>query len=190
MHKDATLKSPLKDLPLRNPGQSLGEEIQRSLDEDGMPFFFASMACLIFAAVEWLRYFRPSSTSPWVMTAIAVLMVSYSVIRLFRMRSRIRNLRLGMEGEKVVGQSLEELRANGAAIFHDVPAKGFNVDHLVVSRNGVFVIETKTWRKPEGRPATITYDGATVLVDGKAPDRDPIWQVRATTAWVQELLKE
>ncbi|NJD62062.1 MAG: NERD domain-containing protein [Deltaproteobacteria bacterium] len=190
MRKDATFKSPLKDRPLRGPGQSLEEEIQRTFDEEWMPYFLAPMVCLVLAATEWWRYFRPTPASPWIVTAIAVLMASYSAMRLIQLRPRIRNLRLGMEGEKAVGQSLEELRAIGATIFHDVPADGFNVDHVVVSRNGIFVIETKTCRKPKGPGATVTYDGVKVLVNGREPDRDPIWQVRGNAAWVQKLLKE
>lgn len=155
-----------------------------------MPYFLASGVCVAYAAAEWGRYFRPTSARPWLTTVIAALIVLYSGFRLYRMRPRLRNLRLGMEGEKAVGQSLEELRADGAAVFHDLPAKGFNVDHVVVSRNGLFVIETKAFGKPKGRSATVTYDGAKVLVNGRAPDRDPIWQVRANTAWIRELLKE
>lgn len=190
MQKDETSRSPLKDLPLRNPGQSLEEEIQRVLDDKMMPYFLASVMCVLYAAIEWGRYFRPTSPSPWLTTVIAALVVSYSALRLYLLRAGIRNLRLGAQGEKAVGQSLEKLRAEGAAVFHDVPAKGFNVDHVVVSRNGLFVIETKTCRKPRGRSPKVTYDGAKVLVNGKAPDRDPIWQVRGSTAWVQEVLKE
>ena len=160
------------------------------LDDEAMPYFLVSMVCAAYAVTEWVRYFRPTSPSLWFTTVMTVLIVSYSIFRLYRMRPKIRNLRLGMEGEKVVGQSLEELRANGAAVFHDVPAKGFNVDHVVVSREGVFVIETKTFSKPKGRRTTIMYDGARVLVDGKSPDRDPVWQVRGNAAWMQELLKE
>lgn len=190
MQKDVVFKSPLKDPPLRNPGQSLEEEIHRMLDDDAIPYFLVSMVCVTYAATEWLRYFRPTSPSLLFTTIMTVLIVSYSIFRLYRMRPKIRNLRLGMEGEKAVGQSLEELRANGAAVFHDVPAKGFNVDHVVVSRNGIFVIETKTYSKPKGRAVTITYDGAKLLVDGKSPDRDPIWQARGNAAWLQALLKE
>ncbi|MCA9253955.1 MAG: NERD domain-containing protein, partial [Phycisphaerales bacterium] len=44
---------------------------------------------------------------------------------------------------------------------------------------GVFVIETKTRSKSvQGNPV-IEYDGEHVLVDGHAPDRDPIAQAKA-----------
>ena len=190
MQAEEIKKTPMKDPPLRNPGQSIEEEIQRRFDEDWMPFFLASMVCIVFAVFEWWRYYYPVPLDPWVPTAMAVLLVAYSAIRLVWLRPRMQNLRLGMEGEKSVGQSLEELRAHGAIVFHDVPAKDFNVDHIVISPKGIFVIETKTRSKPNGRRATIKYDGEKVSVDGKAPDRYPIWQVSAISAWVQDLIKE
>ncbi len=70
-------------------------------------------------------------------------LVSYSTYRLFRRVQRIRNLRLGYECELAVGQELDLLMLNGFRIFHDVPAEGFNIDHLVVGPTGVFAVETK-----------------------------------------------
>jgi hypothetical protein len=190
MEKDATLRSPLKDPPLRLPGQSLGEEIQRVFDDEWLPYFLATLLFCVFAALEWLRYFRPYPPSPRLATATAVLLLGYTAIRVNRMRPKIRALRLGMEGEKVVGQSLEELRASGATVFHDICGKDFNVDHVVVSPKGIFVIETKTRSKPKGTGVTVRYDGEKLSVNGNAPSRDPIKQVQAISAWVQELVKK
>lgn len=190
MKPEGTRKSPLEDPPLRNPGQSLEEEIQRRFDDDLMPFFLASLVCVSFAVFEWWRYYHPAPLNPWIPTAMAVLLVAYSVARIVGLRPAIRNLRLGIDGEKTVGQSLEELRASGAMVFHDVVAKDFNVDHIVVSPKGIFVIETKTRSKPKSRGATVKYDGKKVLVDGMAPSRDPIQQVKANSSWVQELIWE
>jgi hypothetical protein len=106
------------------------------------------------------------------------------------MSPKIRALKLGREGEKVVGQSLEELRSGGAIVLHDIVAAGFNVDHVVISPKGLFVIETKTRSKPNGKDVKITFDGDKISIDGKVPTRDPIKQVLANTAWVREMLKE
>jgi Nuclease-related domain len=190
MGKELTLKSPLKDPPLRAPGQSLGEEIQRILDDEWMPYFLTTLLFCVFAALEWLRYYRTYPPSPRLVTATAVLLLVYTAFRMYRMRPTIRALRLGMEGEQVVGQSLEELRTRGALVFHDIRAKDFNVDHVVVSPKGIFVIETKTRSKPKGPGATVRYDGKKLFVNGNAPTRDPIQQVQAISAWVQELIKK
>jgi hypothetical protein len=92
-------------------------------------------------------------------------------------------LRLGLAGERAVGQFLEGLRIGGARILHDIQGDDFNVDHVVVSNRGIYCIETKTMtkRRPD---AIVHYDGRTVLVDGRAPDRDPIKQVSAAAKWL------
>src|SRR3990172_5682950 len=86
---------------------------------------------------------------------------------------------LQRDGEKIVGRSLEELRAGGAIDLHDIVAKDFNVDHLVISYQGIFVIETKTFSKLKGRDARVVFDGEKLLVDGWPPRKDPIKQVQA-----------
>ena len=51
-----------------------------------------------------------------------------------------------------MGQLLENLRADGARVFHDLVGEGLNIDHVVVSPHGIFVLETKTWSKPGFSP--------------------------------------
>jgi hypothetical protein len=64
------------------------------------------------------------------------------------------------------------------------------VDHAVVSPKGLFVIETKTRSKPKGTRVAVRYDGEKLSVNGNVPSRDPIKQVLAISAWVQELVKK
>ena len=47
-----------------------------------------------------------------------------------------------------MAEVLDGLRAKGCAVFHDIVEGGFNVDHVVISPHGIYVIETKTLRKP------------------------------------------
>jgi hypothetical protein len=185
-----TRKSPLENPPLRNPGQSLDEELQRIIGDSLVPYFMVPSMLAAFALIELMRYFRPLPPSPWLAAAAAILAIIFSGYKVHQLRSKICAYRLGRDGEKVVGQSLEKLRGDGAIVLHDITSNGFNVDHVVISTNGIFVIETKTRSKPNGRRGTIKYDGDTVLVDGKVPDRDPIQQVKAISSWVQELIWE
>ena len=98
---------------------------------------------------------RPSPPRPWFYTILAVVVVGYTVFRSVKTIRKVRQLKLGRDGEKVVGQFLEELRAKGATVFHDIPANGFNVDHVVISPKGIYIIETKTYRKRDGREPTV-----------------------------------
>lgn len=183
-------RSPLKVSALRNPGQSLDEELQRIFVDSFLPYFLVPPVLVSFALIEWFRWYRPFPPSPWIATVLALVSVLYSIYQVQKIRPKIHALKLGRDGEKVVGQSLEELRSGGAIVLHDIIADGFNVDHVVISPKGLFVIETKTYSKPNGRDARILFDGDKLSIDGRAPSRDPVKQVMANTAWVQELLKE
>jgi hypothetical protein len=57
----------------------------------------------------------------------------------------------GAEGEQFVGARLDSLVGDGLAVLHDrrIPGTRANVDHIVVSRRGVFVVDAKKYK---GRP--------------------------------------
>jgi hypothetical protein len=183
-------RSPLKTKPLRNPGQSLEEETQRLVDESGMPVLTTALAAMLLACYEWWRWFTSSPPQPWVVTIVAVGVAIYATFHTVSVRRRLKNLRLGLDGERVVGQLLESLRAVGFRVFHDIPANGFNVDHVIVGPQGVFAIETKTFSKPVKGHSEVQYDGQKMLVNGREPDRDPVAQAHANRDWVVEILQK
>jgi len=74
------------------------------------------------------------------------------------------NYRLGFEGERFVGEELSRLIACKFEIYHDVPFENFNLDHVLVGSRGVFVVETKTRRKPVRDSGEKQYR---VVFDGK-----------------------
>lgn len=182
-------RSPLKAKPLRNPGQSLDEEIQRVIDDQAMAPYVVIVMLWTVALLEWFAVWRDLPRKPWVFTLAAMIGTGWLAVRLVRLRRKVRMLRLGRDGERAVGQFLEGLREGGARIFHDVPAEGFNLDHVVISTHGIYVIETKTINKPSA-DAKVVYDGEQVIVAGFKPDRDPVVQARAETSWLRKLLQE
>jgi len=95
----------------------------------------------------------------------------------------------GVQGEIAVGQLLEEPRGNGYHVFHDIPSANGNVDHVPIGPGGVFVIETKTNSKPRARESKVIYDGKRVTVDGHSPDRDPVTQVKAAAALIDQIIQ-
>src|SRR4030042_2234030 len=176
-------RSPLKVPPLRYPGQSLNEELDRIFLDKFLPYFIFPPLLASFALGEWWRWYRPSPPSPWFATAVALVAVFYSIYKVRKIRPKINALKLGRDGEKVVGQSLEELRSGGAIVLHDIMADGFNGDHVVISSKGIFVIETKTYSKPNGRDAKVIFDGDKVSIEGRTRSRDSVKQVVAIPAW-------
>src|SRR5574341_2607275 len=143
-------RSPIReaDKPLRNPGESIREEMDKLWDDKFVPVFVLAIGYIALAIYEWFRWIFNAPPQPIPATVVAVIVSGFAVYRLLIIRKRYRDLRLGLEGEKRVGQFLENLRREGCEVFHDIPGDGFNIDHVVVSPHGVFVIETKTYIKP------------------------------------------
>lgn len=181
--------SPLKSKPLRLPGQSLDEALARLREDRGFGYLMYAACFAMLAGMEWVGYLLHSPRYPILFTAMALVVSAIAVFQLLRLRKEAQRIRLGRDGERVVGQFLEELRTDGASIFHDVPGDGFNLDHVVISDRGVVVVETKTHSKPS-RDAKVTFVGEQLLIAGRKPDRDPIQQVRAQTAWLASILRQ
>jgi len=183
-------RSPIRDKPLRLPGQSLQEERADLLADKLEPWLILALFFLMLAAWEWLRFFFPTRLSPWFYTIVAVCVAALAAWRVWRLRPRLRALRQGIDGEKAVGQFLERLREDGYQVFHDLIGDNFNVDHVLIGPAGAFTIETKTWSKPQRGDARIIYDGNDLKVSGLEPERDPIVQAKAQAQWLRTLLRE
>jgi hypothetical protein len=176
-----------QEQPLRVAGQSVDENIQRLTLDEGLAFMVWFTVAVVLAGLEWLRWFRTTPPQPWPVTLVAALILTYSLFRLVRLRKRLQALRLGRDGERAVAESLDELKAAGAVVFHDIQAPNFNVDHVVLSRHGIFVVETKTRSKTPRAEAT--YDGKTLRLSGWTPEPDPTAQVERYADWVRDTLE-
>lgn len=183
-------RSPIKAPPLRFPGQSVQAEIETLLLEGVMPYFLGAVLALFVAALEWIAALNHTPRRPWFFTLAAALLWAAFAWRFLRVRTRVQQLRLGRDGERVVGQFLEGLRVSGARVFHDVPGEGFNLDHVVLSTHGCYVVETKTRRKPVKGEARVTLRDDRLFVSGRPPDRNPLVQACAGAEWLSKLLEE
>lgn len=183
-------KSPIKDRPLRLPGQSLSEERDRILQDKLLFSLVLATFLLYVAAIEWWRFFVPHKPSPLIPTVFAVVAIAFVIWRIVRFLPKLKQLRQGIDGERAVGQYLEGLRSDGYQVFHDLIGDGFNLDHVVVGPAGVFSIETKTWSKPAKGEPRIDFDGERVVAAGYEPDRDPVVQAKAQVSWLQRLVQE
>lgn len=183
-------RSPIKENPLRHPGQSIDEEIEHVYEEQALPYIFASFFVILLAVAEWNWFALDSRPHPAFLTILAAVTIAFSVYKLNKIRSQIKNLKLGRDGEKDVGQSLEVLRESGYRVFHDIIGDGFNIDHVIVSAGGIFTVETKTYCKPASGDAKIHYDGRSIHIDGIQPSRDILGQARAQRSWLTGTLEE
>jgi hypothetical protein len=186
----STSQSPIKRRPLRNPGQSVEQQIERIFEDTVVPWILAvsMMAGLtVFTAIFWFTNTRPHPGVP------LALFVVTAVLAFFRIRHsihRMKPLKLARDGERAVAEYLDTLKTKNCRVLHDLVGEGFNLDHVVISAQGIYTIETKTISKPTEREARVIYDGETVTVGGFTPDRDPIRQAKAQASWLRTLLAD
>ena len=124
-------RSPIKDRPLRQAGQSLEEERAAIWDDKLEPTALMAVCFVAIAFVDWWRYWINVPPNPWLFSGVALVMLMFAAWRIRRYLPRLRAIRQGIEGEKVVGQFLERLRERGYHVFHDVVGPTFNVNHCV-----------------------------------------------------------
>ena len=172
-------RSPLKDKPLRQPGQSLDEARRNLISAKLDPWAAVAAMMVILAGLEWWRSIKQIPFSPVLFSLAALVTVAILALRIVSLRPKLKALRQGSDGEKAVGEFLERLRGNGYQVFHDIIAKGFNIDHVLIGPTGIYALETKTLSKPIGRDARITFDAGRVLKGGIELDRNPATQARA-----------
>jgi len=183
-------KSPLKDKPLRYVGQSLDEEINKLISEDAASYLFACGLMIILAGNEWWRYFRHLELSPRLYTVLAAIFICFSFYKIRKILKKVKSLKLGRDGERAVGQYLESLRENGCRIFHDLLGENFNLDHVIISQKGIFVVETKTYSKPAKGEPSISFDGKSLQIKGIGKINEPVIQVISASKWLKRILTE
>jgi len=125
--------SPLKTKPLRQAGQSLAEEIDDVVGTKIMPWVSLILMFLILAAFEWIRWWRAIPPQPVLSSIIAVVVFGVSIWRIWKALKYGANLYLGRQGELIVSQCLDKLKADGYRVFDDVVGDGFNVDHVLIT---------------------------------------------------------
>lgn len=183
-------RSPLKDKPLRYAGQSLQEQIEDKA-WDLLYWLQFPLVILVLTIADWLKYLNPQPpTRPIIVTIITIILMVWGTYKLVTGKRDIDRLRMARDGEKLVAEGLQEMIRQGATVLNDIQGNKFNVDHIVVSKNGIFLIETKTFSKPAKKEAKISFDDEHVFADGFMIDRNPIQQAKALAKWLQELLME
>jgi len=187
-------RSPLKNPPLRNPGEGLQEQLNETINDKAVPYIILLIFMPVWLIYEWVRHLGIYSIPIYSVTLVAVVFFAISIRMLFVYRRVARNLNRGIKAEKSVGQYLEQFRVLGYQIFHDIPGdngdKKFNIDHAIIGPKGIFTIETKYHQKPAKGQTKILYDGQQISINGSVPDRNPIVQAIAQAAYLRDLLTQ
>ena len=180
------------------PGQQLVERTNESQDNValGMLLIFLAgpMALLSWAVLrlppERLRY----EPGDWIVLVFFVSLVFWSLRFVLKNLKVARNARDGLLAERVTGMQLNRLIEENCIVMHDIPADGFNLDHVVIAPGGVYAIETKSFRKPRqgaepGKRATVRWAGETLVFPDFKP-KAPIDQARRQAQWLAGFLRE
>jgi hypothetical protein len=196
--KNRKKRLPFTQKILRPPGESLRIrliELDEKLNDRLIQLFLSAYSPLIMAGLVVLQGVRPG-IGVWITIAVIAAIASISsAYRLSKVLNLRRRIRLGFEGERHVGEALNQLMLVGYRVFHDFlitdkPRSIRNIDHIVIGPNGVFAVETKTRRKMKGE------NGAkvTVLDNGlQYPwglDQHDLAQAQEDSAWLAEWLSK
>lgn len=188
-------RSPLENRAVYGAGEQLRVRVDEHTD--------SMMGGLV--ALFWLGpYFLAVWSLPKVMWSSvsftagdALLIVAFVVMVGFAIRHVVkhgvlrRRAKEGLKAELFAAQELNRLLASGCAVLHDIPADGFNVDHVVIGPRAVYAIETKSVRKPsqaEGATHKVRYDG-TALHFPHFVSAKPIQQARRQAEWLRTYLQ-
>lgn len=185
---------PFTEMPLRPPGESLRkklEELSENFDSEIAVTFMITIGVALYASFTVVT----GTSNPILLSLVATVAVAAAISAwrsLTKLQRELWNHRLGFDGERVVGEWLHRLAADGFEIFHDMPFDDFNIDHIIVGPPGVFAIETKTRRKPAGlkgaAKATVIYDGTSLRYPVGGPETEALDQAQRNAKTLSKFL--
>jgi hypothetical protein len=183
-------KSPIEEKPLRYPAQSLDEKIDDLITERLSIYITLPIVFFMLALTSWINYWNQIIPNPIILTVITIIATVWSVNKIIKFKEELKSLKQGRDGEREVGMNLELLREQGLKIFHDIQGKNFNLDHVLVGAQGIFVIETKTYSKPLKGECKVVYDGNKLSYNGTFESDKPLIQAKAGSQWLKNQLKD
>lgn len=181
-------RTPLYKKPLRMAGQSLDNKMT-DIVNDIMSYVFVIFFISILTIIEWISFYFPFPDARWIYSFLALIYIVYSVLKILPKIKEGKQIKLGMEGEKIVAEVLDELRVDGYKVYNDVINNNFNIDHVIVGPAGVFTVETKTWKKGKDKNI-ISYDESNIRINGKNCFKNPIDQARGQVYWLSRFIEE
>jgi hypothetical protein len=171
----------------RLPGQSIRDEKEALLDNRLLPIYMGTAFLWLLWALDTWRVYKHEAPQPQLVLGMAIIATGISAIVFGRLLKKFRRLNRGERGELTVAAALDDLRASGYGVFHDLRREGFNIDHVLVGPGGVFAIETK-FRSGYGEIEFRNGEG--VFVGGFPEEKDSLKQARASAAEVNKLIQQ
>jgi hypothetical protein len=186
-------RSPLTEKLLHGPGQQLRRELEKSderMDTVFIVLILSGPLLLSTWALPQVVWAKVSlGPAEWAFFFVFVAAVLWAVYRSIGLRAKRVRLREGLNAELMTAQLLLPLAGKGCQIFHDIPADGFNLDHVVIGPYAVFMVETKSRKKPgQGKQsAQVKYDGKALHFPDHVSSK-PVDQARSEADWLKKFL--
>ena len=187
-------RSPLTEKLHHGPGEQLRRELEKSNEGIGealmsMSFIGPFLLCAwALPRLDWSKVkFGPSE---WILSIFFVGMWIWAIRKATRLVAKRQRQREGLAAELMTAQLLVPLTSKGCQVFHDIPADGFNLDHVVIGPHAVYMVETKSRRKSgKGKQsANVEYDGKALRFPDHITNK-PVDQARHQARWLAEFLR-
>lgn len=171
--------------PFRSMRRPAGYSL-RERSEERWEHFTSWLGASVFSSLIPLLAVSLIGTD-WTVILLAVGTGACGICLWFTWRSMrpLPRMWLGLRGEQCVGAELDAMQLPEVRVFHDLvvkdAGKGWNIDHVVLSRSGLFAIETKCRRKKvaDQERHKLTYDGHKInFPDGSYDTKDLTQAVR------------
>lgn len=188
-------RSPLTQMLLRAPGETLRNELDETRVDILMDMVMLPVMPLLIYALHISQSYFLGEKESVLRLAIAVLFgvgaIVYFLSLILKQLKKANKLRLGYECEVAVAQELNQLMRVGAYAFHDVPAEGFNIDHVIVWPNGIYAVETKGRMKSNqargNENSKVIFDGQRLQFPGWS-ETAPLVQATRQARWLEQWL--
>ena len=150
---------PFSDKLSRPAGYSVGKKV----DNLRLELFTHLFGSIVIAYITCIFLFLTNSLLLKIVAICLIFFEIYLLVRAKKILEDLNNHSLVYAGELAVGQSLSQLMLDGYHVFHDLPFQNYNIDHILVGKNGVFAIETKAKTKRRNNKGkklfNVDYDG-------------------------------
>lgn len=135
------------DLPLRGPGESILDRIDRSAAELAA-FGVAAAVLPLVLLLTYISYLHFSGKSGgWMdlvyLVCLSVGFIPYGVNKLRRINAKIKRLRRVYAGVQAVALEINRLMLSGYHVYHDFPSGRFHIDHVIIGPTGVFTVQSR-----------------------------------------------
>ncbi len=148
----------------------------------------------LLVGVGLILYFWKDTASLLVVGLVAAFLAAAHHIKIRENRKEEQQVSAGLRGEATVTRLLQEELPNDTYILNDVNIRrGFRsaqIDHVVVSPKGIFLVETKNWRgKISGDERAPQWSRVRAAGDKPTPLPNPAQQCRRHIDLFRQFLK-